>query len=508
MTSTRPVVTSRFPWASLWLLVLLPGNGVVLFDLAHHVVRPGVWLARFVPAFLVLAVVAWAQLGKSPFALRLRKELRLAQLAGLLLLLSSGLGLWSDVLQGSAAWRGLVHTLPWVLLFVLPAATVMIPMTVEQERGTLAGLLSSPLGARAFAEKFAVAAGLVVISWSQLIAADAPSREAWWFAFLGHVVALATVPTWFFFMRKEGTTLGAATIVPMLVAAPAGFFEQAGPLAASVAVYAVLMLALLPRAVRRGVMAPTLDDQLGVGARTLTPRLVPPLIAAELNAQREAVVLALVGVLGFFGVLALNGTTEASMTLFMPCAIGAALSPGLAFAESQRTGTLEALLVMRTRRSVFLLKALASLAVTMVACGVLPVALLLVAGVQGSPSDSFGWLLAMVFVWAVGLVAAVHTTGAAHATGAAVGVAFIGFVILMLAFGLVSLVLGSMLDSRSSGGGFVAAVFAGTAGIAILVAWRRFVLLPDRPVRGALWGAGASLFHATALGVAAALSGL
>ncbi len=502
----RPVAPSRFPMAALWLLALVPGNAVVLLDLAHGVVRPAVWLARFVPALLVLALVGWSERATSPFAARLRKELRLTLFPGLLLLGASGVGLWSDLFPPGGGLAGLVHTMPWVLALVLPASSLLTPMTVEFERDTLSALWLSPRGARAFAEKYALGAGLVVLSWVQLSACTPGSPELWWFGLGGHVLAVATVPAWFLLGKKEGTALGLVTLVPFVVASPAALLDVS--VVPTLATYGVVMLALVPWALERGLLAPAIGEQAAVPGATWASRGVPPLLAAELSGQRETLILVGVGVASFAGVRLVDGHEAAPMVLFFLSAIAAALSPSLAFAEAQRLGTLEALLVLRPRRAVFRLKVLTSLAVTLVACVLAPLLLLNVAGSTGRVDDVLGWLVGIGFVWSVALAVSVHLSGAGTALGTAMGLAFFGALAQVALFVGVSLGLSWLLDRPLSSSHLLGATMVGTAGIAAFIGWRRFVHLPVAPARLALLGGGLSLLYAAVMGAAGVVGGL
>jgi hypothetical protein len=497
------VVTPRFRMSWLWLLTLLPGDVVVVMDLVHGAFRPGVWLARFSPALLVLALVAWSSLTNSPLAVRLRTELRLALFPALLLLVSSGSGLVLDVVPFDGLLAGLMHAV-WALALVLPAAMLLTPMVREYERETLAALLVTPRGARAFGEKFALGAGLVVLSWLQLSPSQPRFSELWYFELAGHVLALATVPTWFLFGKKEGATLGLVVLVPFFAVMPVAWFERPTLVTIALVVYGLGMLALFPRALRRGLLAPGIDERLAV-AGVWAPRTLSPLLAAELSAQREALILASVGVFGFFGVLLCDGREGAPMVLFMLSVLTAALSPSLAFAEAQRLGTLEPLLVLRPRREVFRLKVLTSLGLTLVASVVLPLLILLATRGEGRASDAAGWLVAIGFVWSLGLVSSVHSPGAAISFSASLGIAFASAVGLGLAFALTSLGVGTLLGSHAGGVSFLGATFVASMAIAVFLAWRRFVQLPEPSPRAALLGAGVALFHAVVMGAAAAL---
>lgn len=496
----------RFRSTWLWLLALLPGDLVVVMDLVHGAFRPGVWLARMAPALLVLWLVAWSSLNDSALAVRLRKELRLLLFPGLLLLLSSGGGLVVDVVPPFGLFSGVMHAV-WTLALVLPAAALLNPMVREYERDTLAALLVTPRGTRAFAEKFALGALVVVLSWLQLSTSQPRFSELWNYGLAGHALAVVSVPTWFLLGKKEGSTLGLVILVPFLAAAPVALLGTARLVMVELIVYGGVVLALFPWALRRGLLAPGLDEHMAVPGGSWARRL-PPLNGAELVAQREAFILGGVGALASLVICALEGTEEAKMVLFMVGVLVAALSPSLAFAEAQSQGTLEPLLVMRPRREVFRLKALSSLAVMMLACVLVPLLLLLATGTRGEVGDALAWCCAMGFVWSLGLAVSVHVSGAAGASSVALGLAFIGTLLLVAGFVTASLGLSAVLDTGGSDGSFLGAAFVVSTAIAVFVAWRRFVHLPAAPHRQALLGAGVGLLHALVLGIAAAVSGV
>ena len=69
----------------LWLLILIPPALAI-------VLGAPVELASVVPPVVVLAVVGWSSRARSPLALRTRKELRLALIPAVLMLLVTGSG--------------------------------------------------------------------------------------------------------------------------------------------------------------------------------------------------------------------------------------------------------------------------------------------------------------------------------------------------------------------------------------------------------------------------------
>lgn len=507
-------MSRRFPLQALWLLTLIPGNVVVLLDLQHGVVRPAVWLARFVPALVVLAVVLWAHVRTTRAALRARTELRHLLAPGLLLSVSSGAALCVDVVPAGGPVHALVRLMPWVLAVVLPAAAVLMPMSLEHERGTLSSLLLTPLGARAFAEKFALAAGLVVLSWLVLSVGEQRGTELWWFALAGHALALATVPTWFFLTQDDETSLGFIVLVPFFIVMPAGVFWPAAVLPMA-ALYGVVTLALLPAALRRGVAAGAPAwlrmDTPGLGR---LERLAKPVLQAELRGQRDSIVLGGMAVLCFV-VLRLVASDDAvaaavtPMALFVLAGVAAVLSPALAFTEARRLGTLDAQLAVQPRRRVFLHRALVSAATTVVVSGLVPGAI--VGLTSGLSVDAvLGWSLAMTVLWSAGLVVAVHlgSVGTALVTGLGLAFSAVAAHVTLLLLALWGAM--TVLDTVElpPGGPFISAALVVVAATALVVAWRRFNVA-DRLEPRVLFSASAvSLGHAALLGVASVIAGM
>lgn len=277
---------------------------------------------------------------------------------------------------------------------------------------------------------------------------------------------------------------------------------------AALALYGVVMLALLPKAVRRGALGLPLDEALSLPGPRWAARLAPPVISAELTVQRDVLVLALLGCVAFAG-LFVNGAVQAApMALFLLCVLAASLSPALAFSESARLGKFDPLLVMLPRGAVFQLKALASLGVTLLFCGVVPLVLMGASVVEGaSVIAAISWLVAMAFFWAVGLATSVQGAGVATAMVSAWAAAFFSAFVQVLVFALVSLAVGSALGSGRSRDGFMAVVFSVSIGLAVLVAWRRFVHQPPAPARLAVLAAGLSVVVAAAVGALSATRG-
>lgn len=503
--AVAPVRTvSRLPAISLWLLALIPANTVMLLDLQRGVVRPSVWLARFLPALVLLAVVAWAHLSTSNTAVRLRRELRLALGPGILLLLGSGAAMTLDVLVDGA--QTLARAVSFMTALILPAAVVLLPMSVERERGTLLPLLASPLGARAFAEKFTLAAFVVVLSWLQLTAAGDQGSDLWWFALAGHALALLTVPTWFFLLQNDDVTLGYVVVTPLL-AVPVALF---GPSVAigCVAVFGAAMLAGLPAAHRRGAaVGPPLWFQGDVPGVAWLERLAPPLVRTALHGQRPAVMITAAGVASFVAIAVWGSDAAvAPLPLFIFCGCAAMLSPCLAFAEARRVGTLEAELVAQPRRQVFARRALLSGITTAVLCVALPGAL--IGGVVGFNGPlAMAWCVLMVMLWSVGLAASVHQTSAGNgfiAGFAVTGVVGVGQIALcaMASWTTASWLGGDPFVSRA----FMAAALAVVAVVAIAVGGRRFLVADRFEPRIAVAAVTICLLHSAVIGASSALA--
>lgn len=496
---------ARFPLHSLWLLLLIPGNVLVALDLAHAVVRPGVWLVRFAPVLLVLAVVAFAHAAASRLAIRLRKELRLALPMALLALTSSGAVLCVDALP-EGGLREVLRTLPQVLALVLPVALVLMPMSAERERGTLQELLTLPGGGRAFAEKFALAALLVVVSWLELSTVAERGSDLWWFALGGHVLALATAPAWFFSAPDEGTALGFVVLLPFFLAGiPALVWAPAAlPV---VALYAVLMLAWLPHAIRQGAAAPPpLWMRVSSSALPWVERLASPLWRAELRGQRDALSLNAFAALAYVTIQLANDASraEASMVLIAFCAVAALLSPVLAFTEARRVGTLDTELSMRPRAEVFLRRAKGSLLCTGLASVVMPWVLMAPETFSDAWHMALLLTLMMSLAWTVGLAVAVHLRGVGTALAAGLG---LGVAMLVSHEGL--LVLTSWgtqralnLEAWPNLAPFLLASLVVNGAMAAAVAARRFLKADRLEPRVILGAVALSLTHAAVLGAA------
>lgn len=492
----------------LWLLLLIPGGAVVALDLVHSVSRPGVWLTRLAPALLVLGLVAFAHLRSTAFAVRLRKELRLALPTGLLLLAFAGAALCVDALP--EGWLpGLVRTLSLGLAVVLPASAVLVPMTLELERGTLQESFTTALGARAFAEKFALAAVLVVLSWLQLTAIAEPGTELWGFALAGHLLALATAPAWFFFAQGEGLALGFVVILPFALAGlPALLWPHATlPV---VALYGVAMLALTPRAVRRGLAAgPPGWMRTRASTVPFLERLAPPLLRAELRGQRDALVCGGVALLAFTSIRLFDDTEAASLVLIAFAGVAAMLSPVLAFTEAQRVGTLEAELSARPRGEVFRRRVAMSALTTAVVSVAVPLAVLAADwGVSASSAKGgLAVLLLMGLAWCVGLAVAVHVR--AVGTALAVGLC-LGLAALVVHAGSMALATWGalvVLDTTEfpALGPFMVATVVVMGASSAAVAVRRFLRADRLEPRVLLAATALSLTHAAAFGAMAVL---
>lgn len=492
---------ARFPLHSLWLLLLIPGNALVALDLAHAVVRPGVWLVRFAPVLLVLGVVAFAHGGASAFAIRLRKELRLALPMALLALSSSGAVLCVDALP-EGALREVLRTLPQVLALVLPVALVLMPMSAERERGTLQELLTLPGGGRAFAEKFALSALLVVVSWLELSTVAERGSDLWWFALGGHLLALATAPAWFFSAPDEGTALGFVVLLPIFLAGIPALVWSPAALPVLV-IYAVVMLGWLPHAIRQGAAAPPpLWMRVSSSALPWVERLASPLWRAELRGQRDALSLNAFAALAYVTIQLADSASQAdaSMVLIAFCAVAALLSPVLAFTEARRLGTLDTELSMRPRREVFFRRAKVSLLCSGLASVVMPLALM----APESFSDALMLALMMSLAWTVGLAVAVHLRGVGTALAAGLG---LGAAMLVSHVGL--LVLTSYgaqramnLEAWPNLVPFMLATLVVIGATATAVAARRFLKADRVEPRIILAAVALSLTHAAVLGAA------
>lgn len=346
----------------------------------------------------------------------------------------------------------------------------------------------------------------MVLSWLQLTAGMERGSELWWFALGGHVLALATGPTWFFLTQDDETSLGFVVLTPFFAVAPAGLLFPPAVIPCA-ALYGVVMLALLPRAIRRGAAsgAPAWLHRETPGLPWLERRL-RPMLRAELRGQRDAIILAGASLLAF-GVLELMGEVEAApIALFLFSGVAAVLSPALAFTEARRLGTLEAQLIVQPRRRVFTGRALRSALTTAVMSVIAPGALLALTAPLSLPAVA-AWLLGMSVLWAVGLAAAVHfrSVGSALATGLGLTfglvVAHVGLLVLC-AVGTMVLLGGGLFPNLGS---FIPAVLVIVVAAALAVAWRRF-LGADRLEPQVMLSAGAvSLGHAAVLGAACAV---
>lgn len=490
---TRPV-RARFPVASLWLLVLLPGVLVAL--------QGEVQLARSVPSLVVLTVVALAERGRTALAVRLRKEARLILPFGVALLGASALPQLEPLIDFGPA-RLLVGFMPWVLASVLVASVLLQPLVREVECGTLGALLLSPGGGRALVEKYALSALVVVASWAQLSASNAATTELWWFGLGGHLLPLATVPTWFFLTRNEGAALGLVMLAPFAaVAAPGLLGADLRVLVGVLALYAAAVLSALPAAVRRGVHAPALGEGADVPGLASLERRGSPLVRAAVREQRESVLFMGLLVVVTSVVWLLDGRDEAAMLAFGLAACTAALSAGLAFAEPRRLGVLELELAARPRREVFRRRALTALLVTGLGALVVPGVVLAALG-GFAPSSAPGWALAMLVVWSCSLAFA--TTGRAVGTAlvGGLGLAFLVFV-MNFAFVLGAAWLVDVTPSEVDGR-LLWAALAVSAVLALVGARWRFVEQPQAGWRAWSVIAVAQLVSSTLFGLASAL---
>lgn len=466
-TRSRPPSTwPRFAATWLWLFSLVPADAALLLDLFHGVRQPMVWVARFLPALTVLGVVAFAQLRDSALALRLRKELYLAWPAGLGLLLVSGAPMLGSTLEPGLLRSQLAVT-PWLISGVLVPVVLLRPLASEVEQGTLGALVVSPRGARALAEKYALGALLVVLSRVQLSAAEglgaaSPWPSPWLVGLATHVVPLATVPTWFFLMKRAPSALALTLMAPLAVAAgtwrldlgPRGLFWALGALCA-------LVLAALPQVLRRGALAPAPSE----GRDALAPlRLgwrAPPVLHALISEQREAVAFVVLIVAGAMAQWGMGAVTQSAPLAFVLSACLAALSPGLALAEPRRLGVLEHQLTVRPRAEVLVQRAGASLGFTLVGAVVVP---LVVLSILGAPEVSAGpWLVVIGVLWALSMLVASRSSSAGTTLAAGLGLSALVLASHFLMFMLGRWALGQLLQSAPNAPQLLAAscVFTG-----------------------------------------------
>lgn len=457
-----------------WMLVLLPGNAVVVLDLLHGDVRFDVWVARFVPAMLVLAFVAWAELSRSAAATRMRVQLRLAMPGGVALMLLSGVALCHDEYANAGFLPDLVRAVASFSTLIVAPAAVVLPWVVELRTRTWGQLLAQPGGRRALLEKFALGAGLVVISWLSAIAGT--PRDFAEGVLLGHVLAIAAALPLFLLVEN-----GFLAVVLTLLLATLGFlaadFSTDWPVV-SLAVRAVLavsslaLLAVLPRRLRR---LPLVEAELGSapGAqRWWKPSL---LWRAELEPQLMLLALPALGALATIA-FTLDGRDGAALPLFVCCATAALMSPGIVFSEARRLGTLEPLLAVLPRAVVFRRKLAAAGLFTFITCGVLPLITLFTTGThQGGGAarlinESAGWLIMMGFLFAVGVVVAHFSSHAGLTLSLGAGAA------VLLAGAQVALTEGSVVLLREEflRGDLLAASFVGTSLVLLAMAWLNF----------------------------------
>jgi hypothetical protein len=347
-----------------------------------------------------------------------------------------------------------------------------------------------------------VAALLVVASWAELSVSEVRDTELWWIGLAGHVVPLATVPAWFFLSRKDATALGLVTMVPFgVVALPLLLGTGAGVVVALLAAYMVVMLALLPRVVRRGVLSPVLGETSDVPGLPALEKRASPLVGALLREQRESVVLGFVAVVAPLAVFAVGGIEEAPLVSFVLAACVAALSPGLAFSEAARVGTLDHQLSLRPRRRVFIERAVVSLGVTLVAAGLVPLAVLSALHLVTVPGVG-AWAVALLLAWSTSLLSAVFSRNAGVSLVSGLGLGAAIFLSHFAVYAVILLGVGGLLPARG-GGQYLWAAFVVAALLSLGFAWWRFVHQPARVGRWALVAVGASLFSAAAFGVAA-----
>lgn len=480
MTSTRsPLV---FPRAAWWLLAFIPADVLVALDLERGVYRPTTWLARFVPAALVLALVAWAELTRTAVALRIRKELSLALPFGLPLLVVSGLALLVDALPPATLPGAMANGLVVPLSGLFAIAAVLLPFVTELTSETWAALRTSPQGARALVEKFALAAALLLVAWLQLTCAH-PSAEELAFGLACFGVAL-TFSLGALRWLQHGLLAVVASLTLAMVLAGAVELHHDWPVAASLVGLAAGALALTSLlTVRRWWnQLPLVEAQPGstTSAARWLSRVSWPW-RAELEPLRVALWLPLVGVAGtvLFAIDRADSSlaNAVAMPMFIGCASAALLSPAIVFSEARRAGTLELLLTVQPAKTVFARKVSAAAAFAALSSVALPAA---VSSLSTQVSiDSLPWALAMAFLFAVGLVVALHARQAtvalfvAAAAAGALGIAQFVLAEGSAAFTHVLLHSGNpfdgLLDARH-----LAATFVGTTGLLLALAWWQF----------------------------------
>lgn len=451
-----------------WMLLLLPGNVLVALDVARGVIRFDIWLLRFMPALLVLAVTAWAAFTHTPAATRLRKELRLALPVGLPMLLVSSVALCADTYDAAAYRTSVVNGL-WVIgqAFLSPVV-VVVPWVLELRSQTWTQMLAQPLGRRALLEKFTLSAGLVVVS--ALTASVGDTSIDRHFLPMAHVLALsAALPL--FLLLRNGFLAISSTFV-LLVVQRVGVKDLAAKwpvgsvgLQVVLITFVIALLLVLPRQLRR---LPLVEADYSSTARAGGWLRFALPWRAELEPLRLLLVLPALGLLGLLG-FTFDGGDGAALPLFVCCATVALLSPGIVFSEARRLGTLDPLLAVLPRRVVFQRKLVASGLFTLVTCVVLPTVAMRLTR-TGHWADLVAWLVGMGFLFAVGLVVAHFTKHAALTLSVGGGVAAVlAGAQTALAEGSVVLLRGEFLQ-----GHLLAASFVGTSLVLMAMAWLNF----------------------------------
>jgi hypothetical protein len=515
-------------YPALWLAAFAPVSALVVSDLAHDVVRPVVWAARFLPTVLALAPVGWATFSSAPGALHLRKELRLLAPWAIWLLMTTSAALTADA-QAPLWARGTTLLSAVLSVPVLAAVLVVLPWASEQRLGTLQATLqatlTSPRLARTALEKSALPAWFVTLAWLQLCGLEPllkPEQPRWMLLSV-FLLIIAVGPTWFFALRHLGLALIAAIFVPALLAVlpelpslwdrPWAWADPTERL--TLAAYGLTMLALTPRVLRGGLARPPpiADQALHGRSHPLLNRL-PPTLRVEAHLMLAALAVSMTTPVSalVFRVLSITSPENDPVTQVSGVGLGlfcAALAPALSIAEAEHLGLLAQSLALHRRRDVFRTKALASLTVSLVGGLVIP-GLTLVAS-EGlhwvSASYLRGWLLAVVLAWAVSLAVSTVQSGAGSALGIAAGLG-VGAVSLQLgAFGL-----GGWLMTRPDFArpvpAFVVAALAPIAAVAVGLAWRVLVAQRSLTPRALAWCTTLLLAHAAVLGaIGAALRG-
>ncbi len=366
-------VPTLYPRA--WLLTLLPVSVLVLADLSAGTARPLVWAARYLPALLALAPVAWAHSVTTPRSLRLRKELRLLAPTLLILLPASSLQLLADAPLPSLGLQVLLA----VGLVLSAIITVLVPLagwSGEQQLGTLAESMASPRAASITFEKVALAAYFIAVSALSLVSSSGDGAEA----VLGvSAVAVAVGPTWFFLLRAQAPAVAASFFVPALVlAVPSALFpfQSSREAMALMAAYALVMLALLPRSIRAGPARPARSVMVEPVRFGHWRMRWPKWVGIEHQSLHIGWATVVAMPLGYGLMYAISNQVMREGLFSLPLLLGVfvcVIGPSIALVENQQL-VLQAL-VAHPRVSVFRAKLVSTLLLTCVGGLALPLAL-------------------------------------------------------------------------------------------------------------------------------------